>query len=401
MRRHLFIILIVLLATLTACGKKNSATENENNSSNANNAKVASSSAIVESTINAFMQDYEKSSVDFGVIQLKGEQQNIAGIDCMVFNQTAKTPLPHTLGSATAHARSLYIRSIIGCSPSTVEGMTDYETSRRHLNTMWQGVLKSQAPTVKLALQQSNIGKMIETQVSMVANEQQACRTQKSIDVRALRHEYTLPAQMSECKVDHFGVGDQDFVCADAWNVTQAIVRAQGARDDLSYMAELGSRYHRMFLYCSPQDPAEYQAFHRTVPPHLFQAQAYRFRVPIDPIMACHIKETARRRQNKDAVLLSQNFLYCARDFNMGDLYVRSRAPYYLTPDMLGPVSKDPWMYNPLRMKDEPERWNLNDCQKQMINFLAQRGFNIPEPESLAYYCMKKTAEMNDEARKI
>ena len=85
----------------------------------------------------------------------------------------------------------------------------------------------------------------------------------------------------------------------------------------------------------------------------------------------------------------------------MGDLYVRSRAPYYLTPDMLGPVSKDPWMYNPLRMKDEPERWNLNDCQKQMINFLAQRGFNIPEPESLAYYCMKKTAEMNDEARKI
>ena len=367
-----YLIISLSLVALFGCGKKNT-----------DQAPPA---------VREFVQDFNKGRntrlQDFGVSSVQTNEQNIKNTDCMVFDQAAKNPLPNNLGESSAYQESMRLRALLGCGANILEPLTKYESARRNTLRLWNGSLVDKVPSVQMVIKSTPAGKSVDAQTKDVLSEQLACRAEQAFEVRKnTKSTLTLERSLRRCPPDIFSSSNQEEVCRHSWYTAEGQKQAGGARDIPSYMSELGGRYHLMFMQCTPNASMDYAAFHKTVPREIFNGLAYRFRVPIDPIMACHTKEMSERRAKKTTPRAMHSYAACARKFNLEYLVSHSKMPTMFTPAMLDGGEPYKWIYDPSRGVNEPLRWSFGVCEKTLIGYLQKYQFNIVEPEGLRNYC--------------
>ena len=367
-----YILLPLISLCLFGCGKKQTDT----------------TPPAVREFLTEFNAGQKELINEYGVSAVQSNQQNIRNTDCMVFEQTAKKSLPRTLGDAAAYQESMRLRAILGCGPSVVEALTHYETARRNTLRLWTDTLNKQVPSLQIVLKSTAAGASIEKQTMAVLSEDMACRAERGFESRKdTRSSITIEKAARACQPEPVSSGVQDEVCRYSWYTAEGQKRASGERDTLSYMSELAGRYHLMFMQCSPQASAEYVAFHKTVPSALFNGPAYRFRVPIDPIMACHIHEMAERRAERRTSRAMHSYRLCAQKFKLEYTTINTKMPAIFTPGMLLGGEPYRWIYDPTRSVEDPLRWSFGECEKNLIGYLGKYQFHIVEPEGLKNFC--------------
>lgn len=340
--------------------------------------------------VSEFSQEYKQASVDFGVTGVN-PKSSVTTIDCMVFNQTSEQGLPTSLGKLAAMQQSLRIRLYVGCADNIPLGMAQYETARRQLKTLYDNTIANKTQSEQILIGQSNEAQFIKSLISDTANEVMSCRSNVAVSKRGTQARLQLDRTAHMCGAKQLSDSDYKQNCNQSWQNAQAHQTAQGVRDELSYMSELVSRYRSMFLSCYPQATHDYVAFHQTVPQQLFEGPAIRFKVPVDPVMQCGLQKLSALRNNGRSGKPIKEYLTCSREMGLQHLYVS-----YLMPDMFdsntlqGKGKMGQWLINPQKMNLEPQRWQLNECQKTVAQYLTQHGYNLVQPEALANYCRRQ-----------
>ena len=352
------------------------------------NSGERSTPTALDAFTTSFAQDHQKASKDFGFVGITDET-SITTTDCMVFDQASKQAIPTSLGRLAALQQSLEIRLLMGCSENVPLGLAQYETARRALRDLYANTLKDKTQSEKILIERSKEALFVQKQINNVANEVLACRANVALEKRKTsRGTLRLEKTASTCAPDTLGASDYEENCTRSWQNAQAQEIARGRRDELSFLSELISRYRMTLLSCYPTATQEYLAFHKTVPPQLFKEAAIRFAYPLDPVMRCAIQDTALTRSKGHKGTPTKDFYECAGKLGMEALYRHYMIPDMFNADMLqGKGDFGDWLINPKKMNLEPNRWQLNDCQKTLAAYLVQNGYNLVQPEALALYC--------------
>ena len=350
-------------------------------------SKPAPKSPIAD-TVKAFENDRKVGLQEYGAKSVASSRQNISSTDCMVFEEAAKKPLPTTLGGLSAYTESMRVRVFAGCVKPEV-GLTDYETARRALLNSWTQTRQNLPSTTDILLTSSNMGKLIEDITQEVVTEEMACQAQLGENKRDRESGASVNSVSKRCSRDS-AASKPKKQCLNAWINSYAHQAARGPRDDLSTLSELVSRYHMVYLACSPAAAQEYVQFHSTVPPHLFQQQAYRLSIPIDPILQCQIQEIRNKMSRKAPYRAEREWVECAKRYQLNSMYTADQMPHLITEEMI--TGKDTsWLFDPSKAQENPKLWDFNECEKQTISLMRSYGLNLTSPQALKRYCVDQS----------
>lgn len=324
---------------------------------------------------------------EYGLSTVQSDRQKIGNIDCLVFNEAAKKPIPTTLGGLSAFADSLYLRVEIGCAP-TQEGLVQYETARRLLNQMWTAQISALPYTSQSLLKSSPLGNLVSKRIETVTSEHTVCLSLEGLRAQQEKNSLDLLQIQQNCD-RHTEARTTEAQCFNALSTVTAHAYAQGPRDTLAWAAELASRWRATFNVCTPTAAQEYMQFHSTVPRELFNGVGYRFAIPIDPVLQCSIQTIVTKRSNRTPYSPPREWAECgAKVTPYGNLYLNDQPPESFTVPILTDRDKRHWMYDPSLASINPQVWNFGECEKSTIAAMRQQGLNITSPDSIKRYCV-------------
>lgn len=341
----------------------------------------------IRDIVKQFETDRRAGINAYGLSTITSSNQSISGVDCLVFNEAAKGTLPTTLGGVSALSDAMYYRVALGCEKAQ-QSLTDYETTRRYLNTLWEKQLKDLPYTSQMLLKDSPLGKLVAKRISTVVTEQSVCISMIGQEVRQGRGGKTLQQIALNCSRTSAG-SNVEKQCRNSQMVGLVHGGASGARDDAAWLSELASRWRSAFNVCSPTAVQEFVQFHNTVPRELFQGPAYRFSIPIDPVMQCSIQKVMEKRARNNSTNPGREWVDCGvklyKDF--GVAYVRDQAPNVFSEEALNGEDSTHWLYNPKTASANPKLWSFGECEKNLAAEMSRNGLNVLSPQTLKNHC--------------
>lgn len=340
----------------------------------------------IADTVKKFEEGRERASVQYGVRTVNHRDQNLTSVDCVVFNQAAQSPMPiDDVGAMTAYVDAMQLRIQSGCA-SLEQALPQYETSRRALISSWENTINQSPYNIQNMLRNSNMGRLIDSQIKNVSSEEKSCWGQVGRAKREKGSASNIGTLTRTC-AQKASWGRTEHQCTNAWNIITSHQYAQGNRDDWSYLSELVARYRWMYNSCSPSAAQEYVQFHSTVPQHLFQGPAYRFTISIDPVLRCQIQGVNDKKSRRVSYKAHTEYTQCAQKLGLRGLYTGDMLPNLITAKELNDTNA--WLFNPLRSAENPQLWSFNDCEKNMISQLQTQGVNQVPPQILKNYCLR------------
>ncbi len=329
----------------------------------------------------------------YGLSTITSGNQSVAGVDCLVFNEAAKGTLPNTLGGMSALSDAMYYRMALGCE-KTQQALTDYETTRRVLNTLWNNQLQNMPYTSQMLLKDSPLGKLVTTRIDTIVTEQSVCVSVKGLEAHQGQSSKTLRQIGVNCARTSAGYNVQSQ-CTNARMVALVHGGASGTRDNAAWMSELASRWRAAFNVCTNTSVQEFVQFHNTVPRELFKGPAYRFSIPVDPVMQCSIQQVMNKRARNFSTKPDREWVDCAtklyKDF--GRAYITDQAPKIFSKQALDGVDSSQWIYNPEAASRNPQLWNFGECEKNLAAQMARNGLNVLSPQALKNHCSRVSKE--------
>ena len=346
----------------------------------------------IDDLVKQFETERKQGLSDYGVSTIQSSKQNISTVDCMVFEEAAKQPIPTSLGRLSSYVEAMKLRAMAGCNKPQ-ETVTQYESSRRALKTLWLAQQENVPSTTEILLKQSQMGKLVANQSQNVTTEETACQANEGVIKRQKGSRASVDTLQRECQKTNAASKTSDQ-CYNAWVVAYAHQTATGQRDDLSQLSELVSRYHMAYLTCSPSALPEYVQYHNTVPRELFAGPAYRLSVPVDPILQCQIQEVKRRMDKNAPYHPDRQWMDCAGKYKLVAMYTGETIPEVISTDMI--TGKDTkWLFDPTKAKDDPKLWNFNQCEQEAIALVRSYGLNLNSPQAIKRYCSRRTKRQN------
>lgn len=346
----------------------------------------------IQGIVKQFESDRKVGIEQYGLRTITSMEQNIGGVDCLVFNEAAKSPIPTSLGGLSAIADAMYYRMAVGCAP-TQQALTDYETTRRLLNTAWNTQLQNLPYTSQMLLKESPLGKMVADRVSEVVTEQTVCLSLTGVQAQQAKDTKNLRQAYGRCSKSVAGRNTQ-MQCSNAQVVSATHAGAQGVRDESAWMSELASRWRLAFNVCAADSLNTYVAFHNTVPRDLFQGPAYRFSIPVDPVFQCEMQNVVNKRGRNWPARPDREWVECGRKLyeDFGAVYSADHPPEVFNKAILLGDDDKQWIYNPKNAARNPQQWNFGVCEKELAATMAGKGLNIPSPRALKIYCSDAAA---------
>ena len=337
----------------------------------------------LDALVASFERDRSAAWTAYGLATIKDVNQAILATDCMVFEHAAKTQ-PTTLGAWAAWADSMYYRAILGCAED-VPSLVQAEEGRRGLRVVWEQEVAKLPYPLQAGARESRMGQLVASSVDRFITEETVCQTAKARDARFRRLGHASIRNI-RTKCDSSGVFDFKRSCTEAWSLVAAHQQARGARDDRSITAELLSRYRMAFFVCSPNAAAEYVQFHAQVPPRIFEGDAYRLRVAIDPILACSIQAISTKQQERRHYVPGQEYVNCAQKWGYQGMYITDAIPNRFSRQV---YDDGAWLFNPTLAQTQSGKWTLGACETELIGTMAAQGLNAMSPEALVGHCKR------------
>ena len=341
----------------------------------------------IRDIVKQFESDRRTGINQYGLSTITSSNQSIAGVDCLVFNEAARSTLPNTLGGMSAFSDAMYYRMALGCE-KTQQALTDYETTRRVLNTLWANQLKNLPYTSQMLLKDSPLGRLVVGRIDNIVTEQSVCISVKGLEAHQGQSAKTLKQLAMTCAKTSAG-RNVEMQCGNARMVALVHNGAVGARDESAWMSELASRWRTAFNVCTNTSVQEFVQFHNTVPRELFQGPAYRFSIPIDPVMQCSIQSVMDKRARKLPTKPDREMVDCSTKLykEFGRAYIRDQAPGVFSKQTLDGMDKSQWIYNPKTASNNPQLWNFGQCERDLAAEMTRNGLNVLSPVALKNHC--------------
>lgn len=351
----------------------------------------------IRDIVKQFEVDRRTGINQYGLSTITSSNQSVVGVDCLVFNEAARGALPTSLGQVSALSDAMYYRMALGCE-KTQQALTDYETTRRVLDTLWKNQLKNLPYTSQMLLKESPLGNVVAKRIESIVTEQTVCISVEGIKAHQGQGSKTLRQIDGNCSKTYAGRNIQ-LQCQNAQMVALVQSGASGARDTSAWMSELASRWRAAFNVCKNTSVQEYVQFHNTVPRELFQGPAYRFSIPIDPVMQCSTQNIMNKGAKQTFSRPEHEWVSCANKLykDFGQAYIRDQPPRVFNKAVLDGVDNTQWIYNPQDASSNPQLWNLGQCERNLAAKMAQNGLNVLSPQALKNQC---TLIAREEARR-
>lgn len=349
----------------------------------------------VKSPIADIVKDFElkrKNAMQIYGLSTASTETSISGTDCLVFNEAVKKGIPQDLGTLSALADSTYYRFALGCG-QPVQTLADYETVRRVLRTQWKTQIDNLPYTSQILLQESPMGRLIQNRITEMVTEETVCIAEAGYASQGSKSSKNINKNISGCERNRSG-RNREMQCHNSRVVASVLNGAQGSKDDFATLSELASRWRLAFNYCSPNDLQTYVSFHSTVRPDLFQAAAYRFTIPVDAVMQCSLTEMYNKEQKSKNPIIRpyREWLECGTKLypNFGRIYSYEKIPDVFNKSIILGKDETNFMFNPMEIAKNPQKWELKDCERSVMNEMAQNRLNILTPYALQRLCIQK-----------
>lgn len=349
----------------------------------------------VKSPIADIVKDFEGKRKD--AIQLYGLstasiENSISGTDCLVFNEAVKKGIPQDLGTLSALADSTYYRFALGCG-QPIQTLADYETVRRVLRIQWKAQIDNLPYTSQILLQESPMGRLIQNRIDEMVTEETVCIAEAGFASQGSKSSKNIATNISGCSRNKNG-RDREMQCHNSLLVTSVLNGAQGTKDDFATLSELASRWRMAFNYCGPADLQTYVSFHSTVRPELFQGAAYRFAIPVDGVLQCSLTAMYNQEQKSRNPIIRphREWIECgSKNYpTFGRIYSYEKIPEVFNKSVILGRDRNNFMFNPLEIAKNPQKWELKDCEKSVMAEMGQNRLNILSPQSLQRLCIQK-----------
>lgn len=348
----------------------------------------------IQQEIKSFDEGYKKGFIDFGLSTVAGQKNlNITNVDCLVFNETAKKPIPDNLGELTAFTQSLKLRYYTGCDISE-KVLVDFESARRVLNERWNAKLDNIPYSSQITLKNHDFGKTVNSLINSVTTEQSVCIAHQSLRMRQSRISADIDKINKSCKFNATIKEEEQCKNIDFLNFVHK--NSIGIKDEFAWVSLVASNWKSIFLTCDNSNIQNYIKLHQQTPKEYFQKSLYRLSFPQEALMQCTNENIKKKKFKKLTYKSSREWGNCAKKlFPEYHLALSEDVPNIITPDIVVRGGPNDWLYDPTKASLYAEDWNFNTCEKEMIQDLFNKRVNIPSPEKLKYQCKVSSRRQN------